>query len=60
MISDNTKHRGASTQTLFLRPRFNIVVVRGGMQVEVRVQGHADPATSLLASMVTGGEGAQA
>ncbi|MGA9523820.1 MAG: hypothetical protein WBV82_20330 [Myxococcaceae bacterium] len=48
------------TQTLFLRPRFNIVVVRGGMQVEVRAQDRADPATNLLTSLMTSRESAHA
>jgi hypothetical protein len=60
MIPDRTHDRIPPPQTLFLRPRFNIVVGRGGIQVEVKAQDNADPATRLLSSMVPGRENAQA
>ncbi len=60
MNSDRTTDRDYPTQTLFLRPRFNIVVVRGGMQVEVRAQDDSDRMQRLLASIIPGRETAHA
>ena len=52
--------RTTPRQTLFLRPRFNIVAVGAEMGVEVRAQQQDDKKTAVPTSFVPGREKAQA